>query len=94
MCSRTRLRAEFKLSSVLYVVGDLFFSLCYALSQRESFYESMNVKVGAFLSRHPLVAVLSITRCCQPSYGSILKLGQHFENTDQFKDVMHNNAIK
>lgn len=94
MCSVTRLRANFKLSCVLYVLYDLFFCLCYALSHKESFSESMNAKVGTFLSQDPPMVVLSITGYSQSSYGSTLKLGQHFKNADQFKDELCSNTTK
>lgn len=65
MCIRTHLCAQYKISSVLYVDCYLFFSLCHALSCKESFSESMNAEVGTFLSRHTPMGVLSITGSSQ-----------------------------
>lgn len=69
-------------------------SLCYALSCRKSFSESMSADIETFTSQHHPAGMLNIVGCSQSYDRLTLKLGQHFENVEQFKDALHNNSIR
>lgn len=54
----------------------------------------MNADVETFLSPHPNAGAISIVQSSQTFDESTLKVGQRFDNADQFKDCLHSNAIR